>query len=49
MNKEELQKIVDDMKEPLQEYWTNTVGLPISIQLRSMALMDMFVDKLDLS
>lgn len=46
MKVEEIQKIVDDMKEPLQEYWTNEVGLPLSIQLHSMALMDMYIDKL---
>ncbi len=32
MDKEEIQKIVDDMKNVLQEYWTNEVRLPLQIQ-----------------
>ena len=49
MKKKEIQKIVDDMKESLMDYWVNEVGLPMTIQLHSMAIMDNFIDNLDLS
>lgn len=44
MKKEELQAIIDDLKDPLQKYWTNEVKLPLPIQLHSMALMDLFIE-----
>lgn len=44
MKKEEIQKIIDEMKEPLQRYWVNTVKLPMNVQLHSMALMDLYVE-----
>lgn len=46
MDKKELQKHVDAMKEPLLEYWTNELHLPLQIQLKSMALMDLYVHEL---
>ena len=42
--KEMVQKIVNDIKEKLQEYWVNEVGLPISVQVKSMAIMDMYIE-----
>ena len=42
MNKKEIQKIIDEIKNVLQEYWVNEV--PAGIQIRSMALMDAYVD-----
>ena len=43
MNKEQIQKIIDDMKEPLQEYWVNEALLPTGIMIRSMAIMDLYI------
>ena len=41
-----LQDVADKMKEKLQEYWVNEVELPMSIQLHSMALMDLTIHDL---
>lgn len=41
-----LQAVTDKMKSKLQEYWVNDVKLPMSIQLHSMALMDLTLEDL---
>ena len=44
MEKEQAQIMIDYMKDKLQEYWTNDVGLPMGFQIHSMALMDLFIE-----
>jgi hypothetical protein len=41
-----LQDVIDKMKNTLQEYWVNECGLPLEIQLHSMALMDLTIEDL---
>lgn len=44
--KELIQKVIDDIKEKLQEYWVNELHLPIDIQCKSMAIMDLHIDNI---
>ncbi len=44
MEKEQAQVMIDYMKEKLQEYWVNEFCLPISVQVKSMAIMDLFIE-----
>jgi hypothetical protein len=41
-----IEEIIGRIKYKLQEYWVNEVRLPLKIQLKSMAIMDMVVDEL---
>jgi uncharacterized paraquat-inducible protein A len=43
MKKEEIQKIIDEIKPILQEYWVNQ--LSAGVQIHSMALMDQYIDR----
>lgn len=41
-----IEEIIDRMKNKLQEYWVNELCLPLEVQLKSMAIMDLVLHEL---
>lgn len=37
-------EMIIEMKRQLQEYWVNEAHLPIGVQLKSMAIIDMVIE-----
>lgn len=38
-------EMIAEIKRQLQEYWVNELQLPMEIQLKSMTIIDMVVEK----
>jgi hypothetical protein len=38
------EEIVDEIKNKLQEYWVNELHLPLEIQVRSFAIIDLVIE-----